>query len=94
MSDYSDRDAVRTPVGKGKANGALHDVLPVDLLAHSLRQLVDRTGIAIPSRSTTSSPVQSPRWVIRPSTSPATHCSTFVYTAFRSSSGSSRAMAS
>ena len=50
MAGYSDRDAViveavRTPIGKGKANGALHDVLPVDLLAHSLRELVDRTGI-------------------------------------------------
>ncbi|MGE2834394.1 thiolase family protein [Mycobacterium sp. SMC-4] len=50
MSDYSDRDAVivgavRTPVGKGKPGGALHDVLPADLLAHSLRTLVDRTGI-------------------------------------------------
>ncbi|BBY29622.1 thiolase family protein [Mycolicibacterium sediminis] len=47
---YSDRDAVivgavRTPVGKGKANGALHDVLPVDLLAHSLREVVERTGV-------------------------------------------------
>jgi acetyl-CoA acyltransferase len=50
MSQYSDRDAVivgavRTPVGKGKANGALHDVLPADLLAHSLREIVERTGI-------------------------------------------------
>jgi len=50
MSAYSDRDAVivgavRTPVGKGKANGALHDVLPVDLLAHSLREIVERTGV-------------------------------------------------
>lgn len=50
MSEYSDRDAVivgavRTPVGKGKPNGALHDVLPADLLAHSLRQIVERTGI-------------------------------------------------
>ncbi|WP_299575079.1 acetyl-CoA C-acyltransferase [uncultured Williamsia sp.] len=38
-------DAVRTPIGKGKASGALHDVHPVDLLAHSLRAIVDRTGI-------------------------------------------------
>ncbi|GAA2053717.1 thiolase family protein [Williamsia deligens] len=38
-------DAVRTPVGKGKPTGALHDVHPVDLLAHSLRAVVDRTGI-------------------------------------------------
>ena len=50
MAGYADRDAVivgavRTPIGKGKANGALHDVLPVDLLAHSLRELVARTGI-------------------------------------------------
>ena len=49
-AEYSDRDAVivgavRTPVGKGKANGALHDVLPVDLLAHSLRAIIERTGI-------------------------------------------------
>jgi acetyl-CoA acyltransferase len=50
MTGYSDRDAVivgavRTPVGKGKANGALHDVLPADLLAHSLREIVARTGV-------------------------------------------------
>ena len=50
MSGFSDRDAVivgavRTPVGKGKANGALHGVLPADLLAHSLRELIARTGI-------------------------------------------------
>lgn len=50
MAQYSDRDAVivgavRTPVGKGKASGALHDVLPADLLAHSLRELVTRTGV-------------------------------------------------
>ncbi len=50
MSGYSDRDAVivgavRTPIGKGKANGALHDVLPADLLAHSLREVVGRAGI-------------------------------------------------
>src|ERR1700759_2238125 len=47
---YQDRDAVivgavRTPVGKGKASGALHGILPADLLAHSLRELVTRTGI-------------------------------------------------
>src|ERR1700721_2252622 len=47
---YQDRDAVivgavRTPVGKGKGNGALHNVLPADLLAHSLRELVHRTGV-------------------------------------------------
>jgi acetyl-CoA acyltransferase len=50
MTGYSGRDAVivgvvRTPIGKGKANGALHDVLPADLLAHSLRELTERTGV-------------------------------------------------
>jgi acetyl-CoA acyltransferase len=39
-------DAVRTPVGKGKAGkGALNPIHPVDLLAHSLRSVVERTGI-------------------------------------------------
>src|SRR5688500_1142253 len=38
-------DAVRTPLGKGKTTGALHGVHPVDLLAHPLRALVERTGI-------------------------------------------------
>lgn len=38
-------EAVRTPVGKGRPNGALADVHPVDLLAHSLSALIERTGI-------------------------------------------------
>src|SRR5689334_24054046 len=37
--------AIRTPVGKGKSGGALHGILPADLLAHSLRELVARTGV-------------------------------------------------
>ena len=50
MSAFSDRDAVivgavRTPVGKGKPGGGLHGVLPADLLAHSLRELIQRTGV-------------------------------------------------
>lgn len=50
MTGYADRDAVivgavRTPIGKGKANGGLHGVLPADLLAHSLRELITRTGV-------------------------------------------------
>lgn len=50
MTGYAGRDAVivgavRTPIGKGKASGALHDVLSADLLAHSLKELVARTGI-------------------------------------------------
>ena len=39
-------DAVRTPVGRGKpGSGGLSGVHPVDLLAHSIRALVQRTGI-------------------------------------------------
>jgi acetyl-CoA acyltransferase len=36
-------DAVRTPLGK--RNGSLKDTHPVDLAAHTLRALVERTGI-------------------------------------------------
>ena len=58
MAGYSGRDAVivgavRTPIGKGKASGALHDVLPADLLAHSLRELVDAHRRRSRRRSTT-----------------------------------------
>ncbi|MBV8928330.1 MAG: thiolase family protein [Mycobacteriaceae bacterium] len=50
MTAFVGRDAVivgavRTPIGKGKASGALHDVLPVDLLAHSLKEIITRTGV-------------------------------------------------
>src|SRR5690242_17405923 len=38
-------DAVRTPVAKGKPGGAYSEIHPVDLHAHALRALVDRTGI-------------------------------------------------
>ena len=38
-------DAVRTPVGRGKAGGGLAGVHPVDLLAGVLRALAGRTGI-------------------------------------------------
>ncbi|MCW5890054.1 MAG: thiolase family protein [bacterium] len=37
--------AVRTPLGRGKHTGALHPVHAVDLAAHSLKALVERTGI-------------------------------------------------
>ncbi|GAB0105569.1 thiolase family protein [Nocardia sp. JMUB6875] len=37
--------AVRTPIGRGKPGGALEFVHPVDLMAHSLRAVVDRTGL-------------------------------------------------
>ncbi|WP_107653364.1 thiolase family protein [Nocardia suismassiliense] len=45
MRDAVIVEAVRTPIGKGKPNGALHDVNAVDLLAHSLREVVTRSGI-------------------------------------------------
>ncbi|MEV6138685.1 acetyl-CoA C-acyltransferase [Nocardia sp. NPDC051990] len=45
MRDAVIVEAVRTPIGKGKPNGALHSVNAVDLLAHSLRAVVDRSGI-------------------------------------------------
>ncbi|MBB5957115.1 acetyl-CoA acetyltransferase family protein [Saccharothrix tamanrassetensis] len=45
MRDAVIVDAVRTPVGKGKPGGALSGVHPVDLHAHAIRSLVERTGI-------------------------------------------------
>ncbi|KRC46104.1 MULTISPECIES: thiolase family protein [unclassified Nocardioides] len=38
-------DAVRTPLAKGKPGGAYADIHPVDLHAHALRAIVERTGI-------------------------------------------------
>ncbi|MFD4263021.1 thiolase family protein [Streptomyces sp. NPDC058534] len=38
-------EAVRTPMGKGRPNGALAHVHPVELLAHTLRALVERSGV-------------------------------------------------
>ncbi|WP_067844881.1 thiolase family protein [Nocardia lijiangensis] len=45
MRDAVIVEAVRTPIGRGKPNGALHNVHAVDLLAHSLREVVERSGI-------------------------------------------------
>jgi acetyl-CoA acyltransferase len=46
MRDAVIVEAVRTPVGRGKAGkGALNPIHPVDLFAHSLREVVDRSGI-------------------------------------------------
>ncbi|MEV0135874.1 thiolase family protein [Dactylosporangium sp. NPDC050688] len=39
-------DAVRTPSGRGKAGGALSGIHPADLLAATLRGLLERTGVA------------------------------------------------
>jgi acetyl-CoA acyltransferase len=45
MRDVVIVQAVRTAVGRGRENGALHGVHPVDLLARLLRELVNRAGI-------------------------------------------------
>ena len=45
MRDAVIVDAVRTPIGKGKPNGGLHGTHPVELLAHTLRALIERTGV-------------------------------------------------
>ncbi|MCL2581840.1 MAG: steroid 3-ketoacyl-CoA thiolase, partial [Streptosporangiales bacterium] len=37
--------AIRTPVGKGKPGGALSGVHPVDLSAHVLQSLAEKTGV-------------------------------------------------
>ena len=38
-------DAVRTPRGKGKSDGSLHEVTPVDLAAQVLAAIRDRNNI-------------------------------------------------
>lgn len=38
-------EAVRTPIGRGKDDGALHGIHPVDLLARTLEELVRRAGV-------------------------------------------------
>ena len=38
-------DAVRTPRGRGKASGSLHEVTPIELAAHALRSLRDRSEL-------------------------------------------------
>ena len=45
MRDAVIVEAVRTPMGKGKAGGALSHVHPVALLSHTLRALIERSGI-------------------------------------------------
>ena len=45
MRDAVIVDAVRTPIGKGKPGGSLSRVHPVDLHAHAIRSLIERTGI-------------------------------------------------
>ncbi len=38
-------DAIRTPIGRGKDDGALHKVHPIDLLAQTLNALIKRSGV-------------------------------------------------
>lgn len=38
-------DAVRTPRGKGRADGSLHEVTPTELSAHVLKRLRDRNNL-------------------------------------------------
>ena len=45
MQDCFIYDAVRTPRGRGRPDGALHEVPPLDLAAHVLKALRDRNGI-------------------------------------------------
>jgi acetyl-CoA acyltransferase len=45
MRDAVIVEAVRTPIGKGRPSGTLASVHPVELLAHTLRSLVGRSGI-------------------------------------------------
>ncbi len=45
MRDVFIVDAIRTPIGRGKEDGALHGVHPVDLLARTLLALIARTGV-------------------------------------------------
>ncbi|GGA78989.1 acetyl-CoA acetyltransferase [Nitratireductor aestuarii] len=45
MQDCFIYDAVRTPRGRGRPDGALHEVPPLDLAAHSLRALRDRNNL-------------------------------------------------
>ena len=45
MRDVYIVEAVRTPIGRGKQDGALHGVHPVDLLAETLDAVVKRAGV-------------------------------------------------
>ncbi|MEV5848620.1 thiolase family protein [Streptomyces sp. NPDC051985] len=45
MRDAVIVEAVRTPIGRGKPTGSLAHVHPVELLAHTLGTLVERSGV-------------------------------------------------
>ena len=46
MPDAFILDAVRTPRGRGKPDGGLHQVAPIELAATTLRALRQRNGFA------------------------------------------------
>jgi acetyl-CoA acetyltransferase family protein len=46
MRDVFIVDAIRTPIGRGKEDGAHHSTHPVDLLAKTLNALMERSGVA------------------------------------------------
>ena len=45
MRDVFIVGAIRTPIGRGKADGALHGMHPVDLLAQTLNALMEHAGV-------------------------------------------------
>ena len=45
MRDVFIVDAIRTPIGRGKEDGALHGVHPVDLLAKTLDALMEHANV-------------------------------------------------
>ena len=45
MADAFIYDHVRTPRGKGKADGSLHEVTAIELAAQTLRAIRDRNGL-------------------------------------------------
>lgn len=45
MRDVFIVEAVRTPIGRGREDGALHPIHPVDLLAMTLNECVKRAGV-------------------------------------------------
>jgi acetyl-CoA C-acetyltransferase len=45
MTDALIFDHVRTPRGRGRPDGSLHRITPIELAAQSLRALRDRNGL-------------------------------------------------
>ena len=63
-------DHLRTPRGKGKAVGSLHEVKPVDLVVGLLDEIQARNPALDPTASTTSCSASSRRSATRAATSP------------------------